>query len=400
VPPPVQPQAAVPVSPVAPMPVSPVPTTPIFKPVSDRDGDGVADHQDNCPNNRPDEMVSGIYKSGSRRGCPLDHDNDQVPDYRDKCPRNRPAELRQSVNSDGCPSDSDRDGVADYQDHCPRNRSTELAQGVNPQGCPLDSDQDGVPDYRDNCAYNTAKQRSQGIDTSGCPADSDRDGVANYQDHCPRNTSKETSKGVDSRGCPLDKDRDRVADYRDACLGTASGVKVQSNGCPVPAVVSKPSISRPSVSTQSSYRYTDNGDGTVTDNRSGLVWLKKANCFGRQNLKKAMQKAANLASGQCGLRDGSRRGMWRLPSKDEWKAMVDKKYAKRDWSQPAISNAAGTGLWKEGDAFSGVQAVYYWSSTEYANLSGYAWSVNLSYGNVLTDVKYNAYYVWPVRRRV
>ncbi len=394
VPPPVQPQAAVPVSPVAPMPVSPVPTTPIFKPVSDRDGDGVADHQDNCPNNRPDEMVSGIYKSGSRRGCPLDHDNDQVPDYRDKCPRNRPAELRQSVNSDGCPSDSDRDGVADYQDHCPRNRSTELAQGVNPQGCPLDSDQDGVPDYRDNCAYNTAKQRSQGIDTSGCPADSDRDGVANYQDHCPRNTSKETSKGVDSRGCPLDKDRDRVADYRDACLGTASGVKVQSNGCPVPAVVSKPSISRPSVSTQSSYRYTDNGDGTVTDNRSGLVWLKKANCFGRQNLKKAMQKAANLASGQCGLRDGSRRGMWRLPSKDEWKAMVDKKY-----TYPALSNAAGTGKWREGDAFVGVPSgwVWYWSSSSYAGYPDSAWSVLLSDGYVGSSAKTHAYYVWAVR---
>ncbi|RKZ74987.1 MAG: hypothetical protein DRQ57_09055 [Gammaproteobacteria bacterium] len=47
----------------------------------------------------------------------------------------------------------------------------------------------------------------------------------------------------------------------------------------------------------SSNRYTDNGNGTVTDNRSGLIWLKNANCFERQNWETAMQSAANLANG-------------------------------------------------------------------------------------------------------
>ena len=28
-------------------------------------------------------------------------------------------------------------------------------------------------------------------------------------------------------------------------------------------------------------RFTDNGDGTVTDNLTGLIWLKDGNCFGR-----------------------------------------------------------------------------------------------------------------------
>jgi len=340
-------------------------------------------------------MTHGIYKTGSRLGCPLDRDNDQVPDYRDKCPRNRTEELAQGIDASGCPSDSDQDGVANYQDNCPRNSSTELAQGVNPQGCPLDSDQDGVPDYRDNCSYNTAKQRSKGIDASGCPSDSDQDGVADYQDKCRRNSATEISKGVDSRGCPLDKDRDRVADYRDACLGTASGIKVQGNGCPVPVAI----VSRPSVSTPKSYRYTDNGDGTVTDNRSGLVWLKNANCFGRQRWKKAMQSAANLASGQCGLRDGSTRGMWRLPG-DELLAMIDTEYVDvKNGSKPALSNAAGTGPWKEGDAFSGVQANRYWSSTSHALEPSYAWNVDLDYGGVFSNRKPFKYYVWPVRRR-
>jgi uncharacterized caspase-like protein len=140
-----------------------------------------------------------------------------------------------------------------------------------------------------------------------------------------------------------------------------------------------------------SYRYTDNGDGTVTDNRSGLIWMKNANCFGRQNWKTAMQSAANLAHGQCGLRDGSRRGMWRLPTKEEWKAMTDDRY-----SYPALSNAAGTGQWKEGDAFLGVPKYsWYWSSTT-KNLSS-AWYGHLYYGNVYYNDKTSVSYVWAVR---
>jgi hypothetical protein len=153
-------------------------------------------------------------------------------------------------------------------------------------------------------------------------------------------------------------------------------------------------------SVSSSNRYTDNGDGTVTDNRSGLIWLKNANCFGEQNWETAMQSAANLASGQCGLRDGSKRGMWRLPTKDEWKAMIDKKYVDREnWSQPVISNAAGTGPWKEGDAFSGVQSGNYWTATTVASVTTGAWCVNLKYGYVGTNDESSAYYVWPVRGR-
>ncbi|RKZ91530.1 MAG: hypothetical protein DRR19_06950 [Candidatus Parabeggiatoa sp. nov. 1] len=148
---------------------------------------------------------------------------------------------------------------------------------------------------------------------------------------------------------------------------------------------------------KASYRYADNGNGTVTDNKTALIWLKNANCFGRQNWKTAMQKAANLASGRCGLRDGSTRGMWRLPTKEEWEAMIDDKYVKKDWSQPALSNAAGTGPWQEGDAFSGVQAYLYWSSASYAGDTSYAWDVSLHYGDVYSYDKTNTRYVWPVR---
>ncbi|MCK5524877.1 MAG: HEAT repeat domain-containing protein [Thiomargarita sp.] len=144
----------------------------------------------------------------------------------------------------------------------------------------------------------------------------------------------------------------------------------------------------------SSNHYTDNGNGTVTNNKTGLIWLKNANCFGKQNWKMAMRSAAKLAHGQCGLRDGSKAEMWRLPTKEEWKAMIDKKYVKWNWSQPAISNAAGTGPWKEGDAFSGVQRGSYWSSTGYTK---FAWYMSIIGGGVSLGAKTSTFYVWPVR---
>jgi serine/threonine protein kinase len=138
-------------------------------------------------------------------------------------------------------------------------------------------------------------------------------------------------------------------------------------------------------------RYADNSNGTVTDNKTGLIWLKNANCFGWQNWKTAMQSAATLAHGQCGLSDGSKAGDWRLPTRDEWETMMDKKY-----NAPALSNAAGTGKWEEGDAFLGVQSDwFYWSSTIYHTSS--AWYVDLDYGFVGNHGQTYTNDVWAVR---
>lgn len=141
-------------------------------------------------------------------------------------------------------------------------------------------------------------------------------------------------------------------------------------------------------------RYIDNGDGTVKDNQTGLIWLKNANCFGTQNWKTAMQSAAKLADGQCNLTDGSKAGDWRLPTIEEWEAMMDNRY-----TYSALSNAVGTDQWKEGDAFLGVQTSNnYWSSSSgVARYSGFAWYVNLDNSSVSDGSKTSTAYVWPVR---
>ncbi len=133
-------------------------------------------------------------------------------------------------------------------------------------------------------------------------------------------------------------------------------------------------------------------DGTVIDNQTGLIWLKNTNCFGELTWKRAKQSAANLAHGQCGLQDGSKPGMWRLPTIEELELIVDKRY-----KRPALSNAAGTAHWKEGDAFSHVQMKRYWSSSPITSDPGAIWSLNMGGGYVVITNQTDSHYMWPVR---
>ena len=48
------------------------------------------------------------------------------------------------------------------------------------------------------------------------------------------------------------------------------------------------------------HRFTDNKDGTVTDNLTGLIWLKNTKCFGLMDLEGARLAAKHLKNGDCG----------------------------------------------------------------------------------------------------
>lgn len=139
-------------------------------------------------------------------------------------------------------------------------------------------------------------------------------------------------------------------------------------------------------------RFVDNGDGTVMDMLTGLVWLRNANCFALRLWVNALAEANGLASGACGLTDGSVAGDWRLPSVNELQSLIS-----YEWYSPALSNAAGTARWTEGDAFSGVQSSAYWSSSSEAFDPQLAWSVSLGSGFVYANFKASTFSVWPVR---
>lgn len=71
-------------------------------------------------------------------------------------------------------------------------------------------------------------------------------------------------------------------------------------------------------------RFANNLNGTVTDNLTGLIWLRDANCFGVLATRDAVFAAAKtLADGACGLSDGSIAGEWRVPNVREMYSLVD-----------------------------------------------------------------------------
>ena len=139
-------------------------------------------------------------------------------------------------------------------------------------------------------------------------------------------------------------------------------------------------------------RFVDNAHGTVTDQKTGLIWLKNANAFGTRTWEQALTDCNTLTNGLFGLTDGSVAGDWRLPHVEELHSLIAWQYANQ-----ALCNAAGTGQWTSGDPFTGVQWDHYWSSTTVAINSGFAWIVHLANGFVHDDLKSGGHYVWPVR---
>lgn len=120
-----------PIKKAAPAPV--VIPVPVVEPPKDRDGDGVLDSLDKCPD------VAGL---ASLEGCP-DRDGDGITDAEDKCP-----DVAGLARYQGCPiPDTDGDGINDELDKCPT-----VAGIARYQGCPIpDTDGDGVNDEEDKC---------------------------------------------------------------------------------------------------------------------------------------------------------------------------------------------------------------------------------------------------------
>jgi hypothetical protein len=130
-------------------------------------------------------------------------------------------------------------------------------------------------------------------------------------------------------------------------------------------------------------RFTDNGNGTVSDNLTGLYWLKNADCFGSQSWADALSSANGLASGACLLSDGSTAGQWRLPSVNELESLID-----ADTGTPALPAT---------HPFSGVQSLNYWSSSTFAGNVSSAWNVHMGSGQMDYHVKSDLLHIWPVR---
>jgi hypothetical protein len=102
--------------------------------------------------------------------------------------------------------------------------------------------------------------------------------------------------------------------------------------------------------------YTDNGNGTVTDNHTGLIW-QKAEAPELMTWEEALKYAEALSLGG--------RDDWRLPNIKELQSLNDEHR-----TGPSINTAY----------FSAASPLGYWSSTTLANHSTRAWTIDFNFG--------------------
>jgi outer membrane protein OmpA-like peptidoglycan-associated protein len=125
------------------------------EPVFDRDGDGILDRDDACPD------VKGVAdEDPAKNGCPpppppADRDHDGILDKDDACP-DVPGVADPDPKRNGCPPpppDRDGDGILDKDDACPDVKGV-ASEDPAKNGCPPpppDRDGDGIPDDVDAC---------------------------------------------------------------------------------------------------------------------------------------------------------------------------------------------------------------------------------------------------------
>ncbi|MBF0338468.1 MAG: DUF1566 domain-containing protein [Nitrospirae bacterium] len=148
-------------------------------------------------------------------------------------------------------------------------------------------------------------------------------------------------------------------------------------------------------------RFVDNGDQTITDTSTGLMWTKDANFVGWKTWQGALDYVAsmNTGAGTYGYID------WRLPTIQELYTLC-----RKDGSQVGLDKMLSNG--KRGycngvavdvasllvnAGFTNVPSGGYWSSTTVASDTSLAWFVYMGVGVVGANHRSNLSYVWPVR---
>ena len=175
----------------------------MFEPsLGDRDGDGLKDDVDRCPDQPEDR--DGFEDED---GCPdPDNDGDRILDGDDKCP-DVPEDRDGVDDEDGCPdgeaNDRDGDKILDVVDRCPDDPE-DYDGWQDGDGCPdPDNDDDEILDVDDLCP-DRPEDYDKFEDEDGCPdLDNDKDRILDTVDHCI--DQPETYNNVDDDdGCPDD----------------------------------------------------------------------------------------------------------------------------------------------------------------------------------------------------
>lgn len=125
-------------------------------------------------------------------------------------------------------------------------------------------------------------------------------------------------------------------------------------------------------------RFTDNDDGTITDNATGLMWAKDGNAAGGNNGNPITWPNALTYAHDLTFAEHSD---WRLPNINELLSIAD--YVE---SYPIID-----------PIFTNTDTSLHWSSTTYKAYTANAWAYNFAYGDVEKSDKGAEYRIRLVR---
>ncbi len=120
-------------------------------------------------------------------------------------------------------------------------------------------------------------------------------------------------------------------------------------------------------------RFKDNGDGTISDNATGLMWVKDP---------PLVTKFWNVAVDYCDGLNYAGHSDWRLPNVNELAALID-----RGRDTPAINTTF----------FPNTANNDYWTSTTQRDNINNAWAVHFEDGEVSYQLKTRSNYARPVR---
>ena len=142
--------------------------------------------------------------------------------------------------------------------------------------------------------------------------------------------------------------------------------------------------------------YTDNGNGTITDTRTGLMWEKLSDDGTIHDQDTTYTWTNAFSTKVAMLNAGSFAGFtdWRVPNVNELQSLVD--YGA---SYPAIDAAFNTNCATTCTVLtcSCTQSSAYWSSSTYEDIPSNAWVVYFQDGYVVGYLKDNSGYVRAVR---
>jgi outer membrane protein OmpA-like peptidoglycan-associated protein len=168
-------------------------------PKPDRDGDGVPDDQDACPDKKGQRS-----NEPDKNGCgEPDFDGDGIPDSADACPDSF-GKRTNDPRTNGC-DDRDQDGILDPLDACPTVPGI-ASPDPKKNGCPPppgDKDGDGITDDVDACPDVKGEPNATDPKQNGCPLpDADHDGIPDKLDSCPQQPGK-ANADPNKNGCPV-----------------------------------------------------------------------------------------------------------------------------------------------------------------------------------------------------